>query len=300
MAVWYYSIDGAQSGPCEEAQVKALVGNGKIKASDLVWKEGTADWVPAGTVAELRPASRLAPLPVAPIPVGAPVIAAAPVPGQPIQLAYAAPTDVAIPVIGHDEGPFLKLGKIFSVPGGRWTGMAIVSPRAVYLMKVSKARSSAAYGVGGLAGILIAQAFSKADDVRTCSMTDLPHPVRTALDPKGKRSKCDAIVLPRDAVSRVKKGSMNNLIAFHLGADRFGITTGLFSGGKIKRFMTESGWVLNHDLTPTADPIHGVGLGREFHEMGKRGPGAAKRVIYAIVGVLLFILVVYLRTLRHY
>ncbi|MDB5330054.1 MAG: hypothetical protein JWP03_1205 [Phycisphaerales bacterium] len=300
MAVWYYSIDGAQSGPCEEAQVKALVGSGKIKADDLVWKEGTADWVPAGTVVELRSATRLAPLPVAPIPVGAPVIAAAAVHGQPIQLTYAAPTVADIPVIGHDEGPFLKLGKIFSVPGGRWTGMAIVSSRAVYLMKVSKAQSGAAYGAGGLAGMLLAQAFSKVDDVRTCSMADLPHPIRVALDPKDKRGKCDVIVLPKDAVSRVKKGSINNLIAFHLGADRFSVTTSLFSGGKIKRFMTESGWVLNQDLTPTADPIHGVGLGREFHEMGTQGPGTAKRVIYAIVGVLLFILVVYLRTLRHY
>ncbi|MDB5301356.1 MAG: glutaredoxin [Phycisphaerales bacterium] len=305
MAVWYYSIDGQQSGPSDERQVRALVASGKIKGEDLVWKEGTPEWVPANTVAELKPTSRLAPLPAAPLPAGAPMPVGAlavgmPAPGQPIQLAYAAPVVAPLPVIGNDEGPFLKLGKMFSVPGGRWTGMAVVSPRAVYLLKVTRSASGAAYGVGGLAGVLLHQAFSKVDDVRTCSADDLPHPIRVALDPKNKRGKCDVVILPREAMSLVKLGSINNQIAFHLRADRFSVTTNLFGGGKIRRFLTGYGWTLNQVLNPTAEPVHGQGMGREFHEMGKQGPSTFKRVALAIIGILLVILIIVARIMRNF
>jgi hypothetical protein len=306
MAVWYYSINGQQSGPSDEREIRALIDAGKLKGEDLVWKEGTPAWMPANTFAELRP-SRLAPLRGAPIPVGPPtplgaavVRNPAPAPGQPIQLAYAAPTVAPLPVIGHDEGPFLKLGKMFSVPGGRWVGMAMVSPRAAYLLKISRATSTGAYGVGGLAGALIHHAFSKADDVRTCSAEELPHPIRVALDKKLKRGKCDVIILPKEAMTRVKLGSINNLITFMLGADKFAVTTNLFGGGKIRRFMTGYGWTLNQDLIPTADPVHAQGMGREFHELGKQGPSKAKRVALAIGGILLLILVIISRIMRHY
>ncbi|MDB5358575.1 MAG: hypothetical protein JWN24_5028 [Phycisphaerales bacterium] len=55
MAVWYYSINGQQSGPSDEREIRALIDAGKLKGEDLVWKEGTPAWMPANTFAELRP-----------------------------------------------------------------------------------------------------------------------------------------------------------------------------------------------------------------------------------------------------
>lgn len=52
-SVWYYARDGAQAGPVSFEDLKATAAAGKLGPDDLVWKEGTADWVAARTVAGL-------------------------------------------------------------------------------------------------------------------------------------------------------------------------------------------------------------------------------------------------------
>lgn len=48
---WYFSRDGQQSGPLTYADLKEKADEGVLKPrSDLVWKEGMADWVPVGEV----------------------------------------------------------------------------------------------------------------------------------------------------------------------------------------------------------------------------------------------------------
>ena len=50
-SVWYYVINGAQTGPVSFAELKDAAATGKLSPPDLVWQEGTADWVPLpGTV----------------------------------------------------------------------------------------------------------------------------------------------------------------------------------------------------------------------------------------------------------
>ena len=49
-SVWYYARDGAQTGPVSFDDLKAAVGAGQIRPDDLVWREGTPDWVPAKAV----------------------------------------------------------------------------------------------------------------------------------------------------------------------------------------------------------------------------------------------------------
>jgi hypothetical protein len=56
-SVWYYVVNGAQVGPVSLSELKAAAATGKLTPPDLVWKEGTADWVPARTVPELFPAT---------------------------------------------------------------------------------------------------------------------------------------------------------------------------------------------------------------------------------------------------
>jgi hypothetical protein len=83
-AVWYYAVNGAQSGPVTFAELKAAVARGAVSANDLVWKEGMADWVPARTVPDLvpPPAPRPAP-PVPPHPTAAPAYGLEPPPPRP-------------------------------------------------------------------------------------------------------------------------------------------------------------------------------------------------------------------------
>jgi hypothetical protein len=55
MAQWYSGRDGQQYGPFEEAQMMSMVADGRVLSSDLVWREGLAQWVPASSVPELFP-----------------------------------------------------------------------------------------------------------------------------------------------------------------------------------------------------------------------------------------------------
>lgn len=54
-SVWYYVQDGVQTGPVSFDDLKAAAAAGKFGPGDLVWKEGTADWVAARTVPGLFP-----------------------------------------------------------------------------------------------------------------------------------------------------------------------------------------------------------------------------------------------------
>jgi hypothetical protein len=47
---WYYAKDEQQQGPVTPAQLKSLANSGKLLPTDLVWKEGMADWAPASDV----------------------------------------------------------------------------------------------------------------------------------------------------------------------------------------------------------------------------------------------------------
>ncbi len=67
-AVFYAAINGQQAGPFDMNALRTQVGQGAITAETLVWKQGMANWTPAGQVGEV--ASLFAAPP--PIPGGAP------------------------------------------------------------------------------------------------------------------------------------------------------------------------------------------------------------------------------------
>lgn len=44
---WFY-LDGQENrGPFSRADMERLAGSGRLRRNDLVWREGTADWIPA-------------------------------------------------------------------------------------------------------------------------------------------------------------------------------------------------------------------------------------------------------------
>ena len=52
---WHYSVAGEKKGPISSSELKQLASAGKLSRSDLIWKEGMANWVPAGKVKGLLP-----------------------------------------------------------------------------------------------------------------------------------------------------------------------------------------------------------------------------------------------------
>jgi uncharacterized RDD family membrane protein YckC len=67
---WYYSDNGRQAGPVDDAGLDGLIRLGAVKPDTLVWKEGMANWQPLSTV---RPAPAPDPVPAPPPPPPAPV-----------------------------------------------------------------------------------------------------------------------------------------------------------------------------------------------------------------------------------
>jgi hypothetical protein len=66
---WHYAHGGVQKGPVTEPQLKALIALGQLLPNELVWRDGLAEWVKAGTVRELFSAkSALPPPPPPPTP----------------------------------------------------------------------------------------------------------------------------------------------------------------------------------------------------------------------------------------
>lgn len=50
---WFYEKNGEQHGPITELDLKGMYGSGELTRSNLVWREGMADWTAFGKVFEL-------------------------------------------------------------------------------------------------------------------------------------------------------------------------------------------------------------------------------------------------------
>ncbi|MDA9923416.1 DUF4339 domain-containing protein [Verrucomicrobiales bacterium] len=82
---WYYAKDGQQVGPVSQEELENCLANGTINAETLIWKEGMAQWQPAGQIL-----SGVGSAPAASVPVA--TTAAAATPAVSSDNPYAAPT----------------------------------------------------------------------------------------------------------------------------------------------------------------------------------------------------------------
>ena len=60
-AEWYYTLNNQQQGPVTLEALQAMAGNGQIQRTDLVWRQGMANWQPAGDVPGVFGGSAAAP-----------------------------------------------------------------------------------------------------------------------------------------------------------------------------------------------------------------------------------------------
>ncbi|MEJ6559677.1 MAG: GYF domain-containing protein [Akkermansiaceae bacterium] len=56
MSEWYYGQGGQQEGPFDDAAMRGRIAAGQVSATDLVWREGMAEWIPLAQVSELAAA----------------------------------------------------------------------------------------------------------------------------------------------------------------------------------------------------------------------------------------------------
>src|SRR5262249_17037958 len=99
---WFYSRKGQLAGPFTLEQLQGMGKEGKLLADDLVWQEGSPQWLPASGVPGLLPAPAAPapapppPKPAPPPPVAAPVVK--PVVAQAAPVLAARPVATPVPV----------------------------------------------------------------------------------------------------------------------------------------------------------------------------------------------------------
>jgi hypothetical protein len=254
-----------------------MLRDGRIGIDDLAWKEGMSSWSAVGSIPELTGQ------------------------GAPTASRSVAPPVVAQTLPLQDLGPFRKIGTQFKLGWSQWSGRAVASPLAFYLLKVRKVTHSGMHG--GVAGVLLAAAFSGTDDVRTCDLNDLPPDIRSQLDPKGKRKAGDVIIVRKESLSFVKIPRLNNVVTLRQGDEKIKLNTSWFGIGSVGRFLSENRWTVNQQLTPTELPIHGPGFGRDPSAPAPKKTSVAMRILYVILAILLIAAVVWIRmqegTSRH-
>jgi membrane protease subunit (stomatin/prohibitin family) len=65
-AAWFVAVDGAQTGPIDDAGLQALAAEGRLTAGSLVWRNGMAQWSAASGVPEVARFLPQAPPPLPP------------------------------------------------------------------------------------------------------------------------------------------------------------------------------------------------------------------------------------------
>ena len=49
---WYYGSNNTQFGPVPESEIQRRLQSGELRLTDMVWREGMADWVSCASVPE--------------------------------------------------------------------------------------------------------------------------------------------------------------------------------------------------------------------------------------------------------
>ncbi|MDA0285509.1 MAG: GYF domain-containing protein, partial [Planctomycetota bacterium] len=76
---WHYTINNETLGPVSSRELRQLAESGTLSPDDLVWREGTTDWVPASSVKGLQFGPTPPPVSVSPPPAAVP----SPLPASP-------------------------------------------------------------------------------------------------------------------------------------------------------------------------------------------------------------------------
>jgi len=173
---WYYSDNGRQAGPVDDAGLDGLIRLGAVRPDTLVWKEGMANWQPLSTV---RPAPAPDPIPAPPPPPAPPAPAPVqqqswdpnpqpqayqpqPQAYQPQQQSYQPSYSAPQPAVGVSAGggggvTCANCGQLFSPNDVIFLGNSYVCAgcKPIYLQRMREGGASAGVGVRRFGGFWI-------------------------------------------------------------------------------------------------------------------------------------------------
>jgi hypothetical protein len=257
---WYRQVDGRKAGPFTIDQLRAWVDKGSMPADELVGREGAIMWVSVSSV--LSDADDAGPITREP----------------PFRL-------------GGDPGPFRLVARQFHVNGHWYGGRVVASDQAIYLLKASWMNRAALVPsvFGGLLGRLIFMWImgpsGPPDRLWSCRASELTGPLRTLLDPSDKYADRDVIVLARQSVPLVEASPWSGRLEAYVGRERFSISVGRLSLWDVKRVLETGGWAFNQPRATTAAPSFRVGT--DEHDGGEQGSHVQRRLLGALVGVVI-------------
>ena len=277
MGQWRCKIQGREQGPFSDEQLKAMAADGRLAPTDDIWNPAAERWESA---AKLR--GLFAP---------------------PARATEILDPDGAPPALKHvadDVGPMHKILDGYLVDRAhQWTGPVVVSPTAIYLLKVSPAGSASAAHVLGAAGAVLtaalAAALEKPDNLRSCRLAQLPARTRTQLEAAARQwHDVDLIVLPKIAVSWIYTSSFGCTVRVRCGENVFELNPGLFGRGRVRRCFEECGWTLDAETIPAIAPVHGAAVGLAPGEAPATLP-LLQRIAYAAAAIVMLALVLYIK-----
>lgn len=264
---WYLAEVGRVVGPFSAKDLLARREAGELPRHAMVRRDKSNDWLPIASLAEAAstPPSQTEPLAYSPPPV------------------MSAASVVAAASVVPDDGPFLAVGQDFTANGRRWDGSVFVSPLAFYCVKDACKLGEWAEAACVLVPVLVVGGFLakttfgpdpqfststfsvsfmltiwgatrlaaflgrrlKKDDFRTCTVADLPAPMRAWLDPDGARSAKDVIVLPREVVRSIWMPAASGTLRISLGGVTVSTLTNTLRNGPLRKFLALHGWAFN-------------------------------------------------------
>ena len=262
--------DGTQYGPVSEVVLRSWIQEQRVNGEILVWEEGFPEWRRLGQHPVFEDsfsrgstdggAEDVLPRPTEmPSPSGCGV-------ENDVQMGYVTAPGGGISAsdFRSDEGPFIQLGKRFVCGGSSWKGPAVISPAALYLVKVSQGEVRTDGGGDGLAGVLVElamnvalEAYAKRHRREICNsvVADLPHWLRTQFAPKQELASNPAVVIPKAVVSLVGTSKVNNLITVQVAIHRFKIVTSVLRFLTVPHKLEQLGWVLDRPLCPSSRDV---------------------------------------------
>lgn len=233
---WYIMVGEQTYGPYEAGDLQPMIDAGQLTGQHYVWQDGMAEWQQAGSTLDLAP--------LFPTSQGA----------------------VMRRAIGQDHGPCRQIGFQSKFSGATWNGPVLASTKALYIVKGHKGTHGNEKAMTApeklVMEALINAVSNSKEDLRTCRVSDFPDAIKNTMDEPREYTRCDAIVIPKAAVTEVRIGAINNIMAFFVGTERFGVVTQLFGKGKYKKFLTDRGWPVNRKVAAAAPAIHGEGFQR--------------------------------------
>jgi hypothetical protein len=152
-AVWHYSVSGSRNGPVTAGDLKRLADGGQLSPSDLVWKEGLPNWVPASSVKGLFANASAPP----PLPASSATSAAADDLKPKVEAAARATADAAkaaVKSLADDVKPKVEVAARATADAARAAVKSLAASKPIVGFHIQRAGAGVASILGSLATFL--------------------------------------------------------------------------------------------------------------------------------------------------